>query len=186
MRNLHGGLNITERVGSDHAAKQCHIQRDRTNIRALNSILQVFGLQCLYIFHRRTVLNHLMDSIRNCLNVLRCIEDDLRSITAIFILFALFVSKPADFLEYRVDVLLTDTKLGQFLGYQLGKLPGTDAQMFRANGLGKQRRYPPAPLQALAGYTAAGGSAKHTGLRCAGLVPVQIDWRIVFQHMNFV
>ena len=186
MGHLHGGFHIPERIGSHHSPKECHVQCDRAALRSLYRLLQLLCLQCLDLFQGWTILELFINSFRHRLDIFRRIEHNLCGVAAILILCAVFVAKSADFGEYSVNILLTDSHLLQLLCHQLGQLTGSNAQMFRSDGLREQRRTPPAPLQALAGHTAPGRSAKHTGLGSARLIPVQIDRGIVFQHMDLV
>ena len=39
MCHLHGGLHIPERIGGDHAAKECHVQGDRSDLCSLDCLL---------------------------------------------------------------------------------------------------------------------------------------------------
>ena len=186
MGHLHGGLHIPEGIGGDHPAKQGHVQGDRPNLRPLHRLLELLGLQRLDLFHGRAAIQLFLDDVGHRPDILRGVKDDLGRVRAILVLVSIFIAESADFREHRLDILRAHSLLPQLLRHQLRELPGTCPQMLRAHSLGEQRRQPPAALQALAGHPPPGGSAKHTGLWRAGVVPVQVHWRIIFQHVDFI
>ena len=97
MRHLHGGLHIPERIGGDHAAKERHVQGDRSDLCSLDCFLQVLCFQRFDLLERLASIQLLLHDIRNRLNILRRIEDNLGSIISLFVLFAVFVAKAAEF-----------------------------------------------------------------------------------------
>ena len=186
MRHLHGGFHVAEGVARHHAAEEGYVQRYRAQLCSLHGRLQVLCLERFHVLGGRALVELGLYSRGDGVYVLGRVKYDLRSVVPLAVFLAVLVAEAAQLGKQKFYIFFADAHLFELLSHKFRQPARARSELFCSDIIFKELGLAPAALEALAGYSSARRAAEGAGFGRAGIVAVEVDGRIIFEHMYFV